>query len=77
MRPLHALRKVDGSDNHHCAESSRIDLDCGGCGPHWGDVKACAAKCDADVTCHFFTYFHDDGCRIYTKSPAFALFYTE
>merc|ERR1719201_3248247 len=58
---------VDGSDNHHCAESSRIDLDCGGCGPHWGDVKACAAKCDADVTCHFFTYFHDDGCRIYTK----------
>jgi hypothetical protein len=31
-----------------------------------GDVKACAAKCDADVTCHFFTYFHDDGCRIYT-----------
>jgi len=58
---------VDGSDNHHCAESSRIDLDCGGCGPHWGDVKACAAKCDGDVTCHFFTYFHDDGCRIYTK----------
>jgi hypothetical protein len=53
-----------------CEDSEQIPLDCGGCGPHWGDQKACAARCNGDVTCKFFTYFHDDGCRIYRKCDA-------
>jgi hypothetical protein len=50
-----------------CPASGRIPLPCGGCGPNWGDLKACEEQCNALQACTDITFYSDNGCRIYSS----------
>jgi hypothetical protein len=56
---------VRGKKDMHCADKEQLEAPCGRCGPHQINLKMCAELCVDERECKFFTFFHDDGCRIY------------
>lgn len=50
-----------------CPATARIPLDCGSCGPNWGEVTDCEDRCNALEDCSHITFYEDKGCRIYSS----------
>eukprot|EP00462_Mataza_sp_D1_P003843 CAMPEP_0175104228 /NCGR_PEP_ID=MMETSP0086_2-20121207/9586_1 /TAXON_ID=136419 /ORGANISM="Unknown Unknown, Strain D1" /LENGTH=828 /DNA_ID=CAMNT_0016379547 /DNA_START=70 /DNA_END=2556 /DNA_ORIENTATION=+ len=50
-----------------CAESDRILLECGDCGPGLTDFDACRSMCDEHMDCQFFNYFNDKSCSLFSE----------
>ena len=60
------VQVYQGKGNHAvCEEGNRIQVACGGCGPHWGDLAKCKKLCTDTPGCNYLTFFNDDGCRVY------------